>query len=143
MRVVLDTNQLVRALMRPPPLATLLMSWESDAFTVLCSPELLDEYNRVLTYPEVAPLIYPELLRTFRSSLQYAFEPVDLPNIPHICRDPDDDKVIATALYGLADYLVTEDEDLLTPAIAAFLAAAGVAIISTADLIRVLDQTRR
>ena len=30
------------------------------------------------------------------------------------CRDPDDDVVLATALAGRADYLVTGDEDLLT-----------------------------
>jgi putative PIN family toxin of toxin-antitoxin system len=31
-----------------------------------------------------------------------------------VCRDPDDDVVLATARSGRADYLVTGDEDLLT-----------------------------
>jgi putative PIN family toxin of toxin-antitoxin system len=31
-----------------------------------------------------------------------------------VCRDPDDDVVLATALSGRADYLVTGDDDLLT-----------------------------
>jgi putative PIN family toxin of toxin-antitoxin system len=30
-----------------------------------------------------------------------------------VCRDPDDDVVLATALSGRADYLVTGDDDLL------------------------------
>lgn len=63
MRIVLDTNQLVAALVRPPELATLVMAWESARFTVVASPALLDEYQRVLAYPDVAALVAPELLR--------------------------------------------------------------------------------
>ena len=69
LRIVLDTNQLVKALMRPPELATFVMAWESRRFTVLCSSELLREYQLVLNYPEIASLIYPELLRAFQSHL--------------------------------------------------------------------------
>lgn len=95
MRVTLDTNQLVKALMRPPQLATLVMAWESRRFRVVCSPALLHEYELVLAYPDIARLIYPELLRTFRSHLIHDLELVELPHITPICRDPDDDKVIA------------------------------------------------
>jgi putative PIN family toxin of toxin-antitoxin system len=38
--------------------------------------------------------------------------PADLPG--PVCRDPDDDVVLATALSGLAEYLVTGDDDLLS-----------------------------
>lgn len=51
MRVIIDTNQLVASLLRPPELATFLMSWESARFTVVASAELIDEYERVLAYP--------------------------------------------------------------------------------------------
>ena len=50
MRVVLDTNQLVAALLRPPELATFVMAWESARFTVVVSPELIDEYLHVPAY---------------------------------------------------------------------------------------------
>lgn len=112
MRITLDTNQLVRALMRPPQLATFLMAWEAKRFTIVCSPPLLAEYLLVLDYKEIAELIYPELRRIFFAHLLQEIELVDLPEIPRICRDPDDDKVIATAIYGTVDYLVTADEDL-------------------------------
>jgi predicted nucleic acid-binding protein len=69
MRVVLDTNQLVRALTRPPQLATFVMTWESARFDVICSYPLLDEYEHVLKQPKVRVLIYPESLRAFRSHL--------------------------------------------------------------------------
>lgn len=57
MRIVLDTNQLVAALMRPPELATFMMAWESARFTVVASPAMIDEYLHVLAYPEIASLI--------------------------------------------------------------------------------------
>ncbi len=115
MRVVIDTNQLVASLVRPPELATFLMAWESARFTVIASADLLDEYRHVLAYPDIAELIYPELLRMYQSHLADDIEVVDTPDVPSICRDPDDDKVIATAIYGLADFVLTVDLDLLTP----------------------------
>jgi predicted nucleic acid-binding protein len=40
---------------------------------------------------------------------------VELPeSVPRICRDPDDDWVIACAVAGEADVIVSGDEDLLT-----------------------------
>lgn len=138
-RVVLDTNQLVAALVRPPELATLLMAWESARFSVVASPAMIDEYLRVLAYPDVAKLIYPELLRTLQSHLLHDIELVEPPEVPRLCRDPDDDKVIAAAIYGLADYLLTVDQDLLTRDIADKLAQVGIELISGDELILRLD----
>jgi putative PIN family toxin of toxin-antitoxin system len=140
MRITLDTNQLVRALMRPPQLATLLMAWESRRFTVVASPELLDEYERVLVYPDVATLLDPELVRAFRSHLVHDIEVVVLPEVPRVCRDPDDDKVVATALFGEVDYLITADDVLRTPEISDLLHEAGIKAISTDELIALLDR---
>jgi putative PIN family toxin of toxin-antitoxin system len=140
MRITLDTNQLVRALVRPPALATFVMAWEARRFTVVCSPALLEEYELVLAYPDVAKLIYPELLRAFRSHLIHDIELVDVPEVAQICRDPDDDKVIATAIYGMVDYLVTADSDLVEALVVSALNSAGIAVISMDELIKLLEQ---
>jgi putative PIN family toxin of toxin-antitoxin system len=140
MRITLDSNQLVRALMRPPQLATFIMAWEARRFSVVASRELVDEYDRVLSYPAVAALIYPELLHAFRSHLMHDIEVVALPNVPRVCRDPDDDKVLATALYGEVDFLVTADEDLRTPEIREILDTAGIGVTSMDELIDLLDR---
>ena len=142
MRIVLDTNQLIAALARPPELATFLMSWESARFTVVASSALLDEYRRVLTYPAVTKIIYPELLRILHSHLLNNIDLVEPAETPHICRDPDDDKVIAVAIYGLADYIVTIDRHLLTKDIITHLKQVGIDVISGNDLINLLDETR-
>ncbi|MEZ4708757.1 MAG: putative toxin-antitoxin system toxin component, PIN family [Caldilineaceae bacterium] len=128
---MLDTNQLIAALVRPPELATLLMAWESARFTVVASQALIDEYGLVLRYPDVSALINPELLRTFRSHLLQDIEFVESLDTPRICRDPDDDKVIAAAIYGLADYLVTVDNDLLTDDIVTMLKELGIKALVT------------
>ena len=140
MRIVIDTNQLVAALVRPPELATLLMAWESARFTVVASPAMIDEYLRVLAYPEVSKLIYPDLLRAFTSHLLQDIELIEPPEVPQLCRDPDDDKVLAVALFGLADYILTVDQDLLTKDIVAILKQAGVELISSDNLMLLLDE---
>lgn len=95
---ILDTNQLVWALARPPELATFVMAWASARFTVVCSDDLLDEYEQVLSRHYVHELIYPESLRAFRNYLVDEIELIELQSFPAVCRDPDDDKVIATAI---------------------------------------------
>ena len=138
-RVVLDTNQLIAALSRPPQLATFVMAWESNRFTVVASRELLDEYEYVLDYPQIKALIEPELLRSYRTHLFQEIELVTLTEIPRLCRDPDDDKVLATALFGLVDCLLTEDNDLLTKEIKAVLAASDIEVMSMSDWVKHLD----
>lgn len=139
MRITLDTNQLVRALMRPPELATFMMAWDSRRFKVIASSQLIDEYKQVLVYPEVAEKVFPELLRIFHSHLVKEIELVDIPAAIKICRDPDDDKVITTALFGMVDYLVTADDDLRTAEIAQILNDAGITIVDLNELVRLLD----
>jgi putative PIN family toxin of toxin-antitoxin system len=126
MRIVLDTNQLVWALARPPELATFVMAWASARFTVVCSDDLLDEYEQVLSRAYIHKLIYPESLRAFRNYLVDAIDLIELRAFPSICRDPDDDKVIATAVQGEADYLLTADADILAPTVRQVLTQAGI-----------------
>jgi putative PIN family toxin of toxin-antitoxin system len=141
MRIVLDTNQLVAALVRPPELATFLMTWQSARFTVIASQAMIDEYLYVLNYPDIAALVSPELRRAFESHLLYDIEIVDPAEVPQICRDPDDDKVIATAIYGLADYLVTIDQDLLESNVVPVLHELRIHIIAGDQLVRLIDES--
>jgi len=66
-------------------------------------------------------------------------EIVELPEIAHICRDPDDDKVIATAVYGEVDYLLTADEDLRTETVISVLKSAGIEVLTIDELILALN----
>ena len=139
MRIVIDTNQLVWALARPPELATFVMAWASSRFIVVCSDELLDEYENVLSRTYIQKLIYAESLRAFRHYLVDTMEMVKLRTIPSICRDPDDNKVIATAIEGHVDYLLTADDDILERAVQQQLRNVGIQTATIDELIAQLD----
>lgn len=63
---------------------------------------------------------------------------VILPSIPQLCRDPEDDKVIATAIVGGVDSLLTADDDIRTPKIAAILAELGITLSTIDELLLLL-----
>ena len=59
---------------------------------------------------------------------------VDVAEIRPVCRDPNDDKFLATALAARADYLVTEDNDLLVLG-----DYEGTTIIDCAAFLRIIE----
>lgn len=85
-------------------------------FTLVVSPALLREYEHSLSYPRVLRRIgfTPERVRqevAIFGRLGTVVEPTDVPAV--ISEDPDDDQVLAAALTGDAQYIVTGDPDLL------------------------------
>ena len=116
-RAVLDTNLLVSYLLtHRPPIATIIDDHlAQDAFTMVTAPELLEELDRVLTYPKLQRYYSTEERTRFVALVMALSEAVDLPEtIPRICRDPDDDQLIACAVVGEADVIVSGDDDLLS-----------------------------
>ena len=114
---VVDTNLIVSAFLsrRGAPYA-LLQALYGGAFRLLLSDPLLDEYTRVLARPRLVErfaLSADEVAAFFRFLARRA-QPVTLQQPLSISvRDVQDEHVLATALDGGADYLVTGDEDLL------------------------------
>ena len=115
-RAVLDTHLLVSYLLtHRPPIATLIDDlWARDEFTMVTAPELLAELDRVLTYPKLQRYYTGEERTRFVALIMALSHVVELPkSIPPICRDPDDDRLIACAIVGRADVIVSGDDDLL------------------------------
>jgi putative PIN family toxin of toxin-antitoxin system len=115
-RAVVDTNLLVSYLLtHRPPIARLIdHHLAEDDFVLVTAPELIAELDRVLGYPKLQQYYTEEDRTRFVALVMALSEVVELPQtIPRVCRDPDDDRVIACAVVGDADVIVSGDDDLL------------------------------
>jgi len=111
MRVVLDTNILVSALLvqtgRP---AAIYRAWQEGYFTLLTCAEQLDELRATLHKPAIAERIKPYKAGRLVNQLKDLAENVG--PLPRVERSPDptDDFVLALTEAGQADYPVTGDK---------------------------------
>ncbi len=115
-RAVFDTNVLVSYLLvHRPPIAVLIDEYLARGrFTLVSAPQLLEELARVLRYPRLQRFYTPAQRDRFVALIAALSELVELPEeIPSISRDPADDRVIACAVVGRAEVIVSGDRDLL------------------------------
>ena len=111
LRAVFDTNVFVSAfLSRNPtsPTQELIDRWLADEYTLLICDAIADELIEKLIERSIAR----EDIETFVALLDSLAEWVDVPDeavIPLVSADNDDDVIIACAIEGKADFLVTYD----------------------------------
>lgn len=129
MRIVPDTNLLTSAEISAQGASGQLLDRVLDVHDVILSNPILDELTDVLS----SKFGYDNLRisRVISHILANAeiVEPVTFET--QICRDPDDDAILGTAVAGNADCIVTGDNDLLI--IGRF---QGVDIISPSEFAR-------
>jgi hypothetical protein len=112
MRVVLDTNTLVSALLFGGVASHLVPLWQSGRITPLISRAILEEYLRVLAYPKFR--LTPAEMRSLieEEVLPYVDTVTPPRRLRVVRRDPDDDKFLECAVAGRAKFLLTGDPDL-------------------------------
>ena len=111
-RVVLDTNVLISALLFTGEVSRLVELWQDRKIIPVISRETFAELRAVLQYPKFK-LTDPDILDIIESEILPYFDVIDLvQEIQNVCRDPQDDKFIACAISAGVDYLVTGDRDL-------------------------------
>ena len=136
MKLVLDTVVLVRALIQPGGKPGQLVHQWRGSFAWIVSPEIAAEYREVTSRPRLV-----RKFTTFRSRaivadlLSHAISVTPV-SVPAVCRDPGDDKFLAAALAGEANYIVSEDLDLLTMG-----EFEGIQIVDTRRMIELLSAT--
>ena len=111
MRVVLDTNIIVSALIAPAGKpAAIVDAWLDGKFTLLTCAAHLDELRATLQKPIVAELIKPYKAGRLVNQIKSLAEDVGV--LPSVERSPDptDDFLLALSETGNADYLVTGDK---------------------------------
>lgn len=110
MRIVLDTNVLIAAYATRGQ-CNEVMEHCIRNHTVVSSEVLLDELAAKLTRKlRFSPETTRDLVALLRSRVSIV-APAVLD--PPACRDPDDDWVLATAVAGQCDCIITGDKDLL------------------------------
>lgn len=116
MRLVLDTNVVVSALLWDGVPRRLLQIGRQSAIAFYSSTPLLLELTEVLLRPKfqtkiaTSALSVDELVDLY-AELALLVKPV---SVPRTAPDPDDDVVIATALAARADFIVTGDKGLMS-----------------------------
>lgn len=112
-RVVLDSNVLISAALSPMGKPFACLDWVLDNATLIASSELIDEVATRLARPKFKKYVDEQRRRSFVADLTSSAVLVNLTGALKACRDPDDDKVLETAIIGNADCLVSGDQDLL------------------------------
>ena len=131
-RVVLDTNVFIAAVVADG-LCRDLVRVRLLPHTLIISEPLLQELRTVLRAKfAVDPVELPLLAQLNEES--EIVTPAELRG--GVCRDEDDDVVLATALAGKADVIVTGDEDLLV-----LKKFRGIEILSPRQFLELLDRT--
>ena len=138
MRAILDTNILVAALFWHGRPHQLLERVRDGSLSLITSPTLFTELEEVLARSK-----FDSVLLRSRTSREKSLDEVrrlaellDPPPLPEpICRDPDDDHVLAVAIAAQADFIVTGDTDLLV-----LNAVQGIPILTPAQALKRLEE---
>jgi putative PIN family toxin of toxin-antitoxin system len=110
-RLVIDTNILISALLSGTSLpAHLIVLWREGRFDLLTSAEQLDELIRVTRYPKIRRRLAPALAGRLINEIRDLS--VLLTELPAVTASPDahDNYLLAMAVSGSADFLVTGDK---------------------------------
>ncbi|HHJ06615.1 MAG TPA: putative toxin-antitoxin system toxin component, PIN family [Anaerolineae bacterium] len=116
-KATLDTNVLISGLISNKGAPRRIVdAWLADRFTLILSPYLIEELNRVLSYPRIVQRLRlrdAEVKIILTALLLKATLTPGALQLPGVTRDPKDDPVVACAQEGNADYIVSGDQDLL------------------------------
>lgn len=117
-RVVVDANVLVSAALARDPRAPSVLVLDAvidERLDLVLSPTLLAEITSVLSRPRLRRYVSEaDAMRFVEDLAALASRTPDAPTpYPAVCRDPDDDYLIALARSAGAKAIVTGDRDLL------------------------------
>jgi uncharacterized protein len=113
MIILLDTNLWISALVGASMRVRIEKILADKNITILADSNLMEELIAVCKRPKFAKYLYPELVAVFLQILRERLTFIETHSKFQICRDPNDDYLLAICYDGEADYLLTGDNDLL------------------------------
>lgn len=142
-RAVLDANVVASAVLRYDSATTapteILRAWYADVFNAVLSDALRAEIaDTLLIKPYFAERIPSTVAeRWLRRIDRKADSTAITTDVTKVATHPEDDLILATAVSGFADYLVTGDRQLQR-----LRSFQGVEIVSPAEFLTVLSDAR-
>jgi putative PIN family toxin of toxin-antitoxin system len=116
MRVVIDTNVFISAAINPHGApAKVLDAWRDHQYELIISPSILEEILKVIKRPSIRSRHgwSDEEIEIFFWGLQlFAVVTPDDIEVAEVEGDPDDNKFLACAVEGAADYIISGDPHL-------------------------------
>jgi putative PIN family toxin of toxin-antitoxin system len=143
-KVVADTNVWVSAVIASSKTAGgLVDAWRNERFKLVISQQQLTELAEVFHREKflVGYLFNIREIADILDSIAAMAERVTLKGDLQICRDPDDNVIIETAVRGKARYLITGDKDIADDKnVLSFLSNHGVTVISPSKFLAIIGE---
>ena len=116
LKAVVDTNLFVSGLFGKDSVSARLQNfWVNQDFLLVTSLDIIKEVNRVFHYPRIQERFQPKeesLKKFFHLVFRNAIITKDKYKTERITDDPTDNKFLACALEGKADFIVSRDPHL-------------------------------
>ena len=113
-KFVLDTNLLLSSALFKIPLArqalNAVVAFEGE---IILSQPVLDEINDVFSRSRFDRYLLPEARQNFLNDFLELADIIEVTVTIADCRDPKDNKFLELAISGKANYILTNDKDLL------------------------------
>lgn len=143
--VLVDTNVWISAFINASGAPSqVIAAFLADRFTPIVSDALLDEIREVLDRPRIRrrwQLRSADVESVLILLDDRAIHVIPTGNV-HVCRDPDDDILLETALIGSARYYVSRDDDVKRDReLMALLGDRGVEVLSVAQFLTILEES--
>lgn len=140
LRIVVDTNIWIRVLLGGRVSFPVLVALREDKFKLVYSDALIEELEAVWQRPRLRRRIDSTDANDLLELIAWSGERVELKTIPPRCRDPKDHPVLATAIDGNADAIVSGDDDLRADdALRSAMAEYGVQLWGVQSLLNAVD----
>ena len=137
MRAVIDTNVLLSGLLWHGAPHALIEHVQTGTLTMISSPVLLAELAEVISRAKFDDILARSNTSRERSlaEMRQLAEVIVPPPLPQpVCRDPDDDHVLACALAAQVDLIVSGDADLLN-----LREYQSIRIVTAAEALRLIE----
>jgi len=139
LRVVIDTNHIMSAILSSRGASAKLIDWmtrEEDYFRLLISPPIWDEYTTVADWliPASKQNEKERIMEVLISQSDWIEPQIQL----NVCSDKSDNHFLECAVAGKADYLVTKNIRHFPPK-----EYANVKIVRIREFLKVLEKIER